>query len=289
MTSTLGDLFNTYPWLLSTILIVSILLGTFIIQKIIGLIIHRTFQKKDIARHAENATMLLIRIFLVILALSLILRVGGIPQDIIIAITTLTGTVLGLASSRSIGNIFAGLWVLITNPYHVGDYVNFGGGLEGIIEEINLNYTKITTPLNDSVLLSNQKVLDKEITNYRIKLENKTEKETASENVVKNNTKKGLSLSKVLKKKVEYGYRYPILLSFHTQMISTTKIHAIIENVLAKFASSFIESAKYEPFKRTHLEKGYAIYITVKDPQTLMEIVPKIMEDISIEVDNEKQ
>lgn len=273
----LYTIFDDYPWLSPTIWIISIILFTLILQKLIAVILHRVFKMRNIAIHAENAMMLIIRILFIILALAMILRVAGIPPDIIVVITTLTGTIVGLASARSVGNIFAGLWVLITNPYHVGDYVKLSSSLEGIIEEISLNYTRITTPLNETVLLGNQAVLDKEITNYRIISEIKTENgEKSRKEGIRKRTAQMLS-----RKKPTILYRYPLLMTFHTQMVKVEDIHKVFNEVSAEYSDQLFEIPKYEPYKRTHLEKGYVIYLVVKEARKLFELVPLFMEEIS--------
>jgi small-conductance mechanosensitive channel len=275
------EFLTDYPWILSLIWVMIIFLVAIVVQKLIGKTLHKVMEVRNIEKHAENAIMLLIRLIILIIALAAILRVAGIPGDIIVAISTLTGTALGLASSRSIGNIFAGMWVLITNPYRVGDYVSFGAGMEGIIKEITLNYTILVTPLNDTVFISNQRVLDKEITNYRIEVASTKYNAPISLKA----GRKEIRLKNKMAKKVEYAYKYPILVSFHTQLMPVEKIHQVIDSVLAKYTEVFLEKPKYEAYKRTQLEKGYAIYITVKKAESLFEIVPVIMEDISEKID----
>jgi hypothetical protein len=50
----------------------------------------------------------------------------------------------------------------------VGDYVSIGG-IEGVVEEISLNFTKIRSKDSIITLLSNTKILDYEVINYTLK------------------------------------------------------------------------------------------------------------------------
>ena len=67
--------------------------------------------------------------------------IGG--EELFIGMAALLGTAVGFASSSTIGNFISGLYLLVTNPFDVGDYVIFPDlKIEGIVEEISINYTK---------------------------------------------------------------------------------------------------------------------------------------------------
>lgn len=81
------------------------------------------------------------------------LLVGG-------AVTTI---LLGIAGQQSLANIFAGLVLLLSRPFSVGDYIRvksgaLGGVTEGMVTEIGITYLRLDTddgPLN----LPNSQVL----------------------------------------------------------------------------------------------------------------------------------
>ena len=81
------------------------------------------------------------------------LLVGG-------AVTTI---LLGIAGQQSLSNIFAGLVLLLSRPFTVGDYIRLksgalGGVTEGLVTEIGITYLRIDT--EDGVLnLPNSQVL----------------------------------------------------------------------------------------------------------------------------------
>jgi small conductance mechanosensitive channel len=56
-----------------------------------------------------------------------------------------TGVIIGIASQQSLGNVFAGLMLVISRPFAVGDHVvvhsgGLGGPLEGCVIEMGLVY-----------------------------------------------------------------------------------------------------------------------------------------------------
>ncbi len=81
------------------------------------------------------------------------LLVGG-------AVTTI---LLGIAGQQSLSNVFAGLVLLLSRPFTVGDYIRMksgalGGVTEGLVTEIGITYLRIDT--EDGVLnLPNSQVL----------------------------------------------------------------------------------------------------------------------------------
>ena len=81
------------------------------------------------------------------------LLVGG-------AVTTI---LLGIAGQQALANIFAGLMLLLSRPFNVGDYIRvksgaLGGVTDGLVTEIGITYLRLETedgPLN----LPNSQVL----------------------------------------------------------------------------------------------------------------------------------
>lgn len=115
--------------------------------------------------NTANNLILTFRILILIGAVFAVSRVGGFPSEWLISISAIAGAALGFASQKTIGNFVAGLFFLAARPFKVGDYVRIGT-VEGIAQEITLNYAKILTAGNNVVAVSNLQMLDRDITNY---------------------------------------------------------------------------------------------------------------------------
>jgi small-conductance mechanosensitive channel len=66
----------------------------------------------------------------------------------------LAGVVLGIAATQSLGNVFAGLVIILARPFAVGDHIrirsgSLGGVFDGWVMEMSLTYT--TLSLDDGV------------------------------------------------------------------------------------------------------------------------------------------
>lgn len=82
-----------------------------------------------------------------------------------VGLSALTGAAIGFASTQTVGNFLAGLYIMISRPFMVGDYVRIGD-VEGEVREITINYTKIYTPTCNIMEMPNRKVLDSTILNH---------------------------------------------------------------------------------------------------------------------------
>jgi len=73
--------------------------------------------------------------------------------------------VIGLALQDSLGNLFSGIAMQVSNPFKVGDWVLMGGQ-EGRIREVNWRATTIKTFSNDFLILPNNAISKAEIKNF---------------------------------------------------------------------------------------------------------------------------
>jgi small-conductance mechanosensitive channel len=87
----------------------------------------------------------------------------NVPIERLLVGGALTGVILGIAAQQSLGNLFAGLMLLLTRPFAVGDEISLrsgqlGGVLTGLVADMNLTYVKLVTD-NGTILLPNAALL----------------------------------------------------------------------------------------------------------------------------------
>jgi small-conductance mechanosensitive channel len=75
----------------------------------------------------------------------------SIPIGQLILGGALTGVVFGNAGQRTLSNLFAGIVLLLSRPFQVGDQVRLrcgalGGVVDGLVAEIGLAYLKLDAP-----------------------------------------------------------------------------------------------------------------------------------------------
>ncbi len=69
----------------------------------------------------------------------------GVRVDQLLVGGAVTGVIIGIAAQQSLGNVFAGLMLVIARPFTIGDHVivysgTLGGPLEGHVVEMGLVY-----------------------------------------------------------------------------------------------------------------------------------------------------
>ena len=90
----------------------------------------------------------------------------GIKIDLIAGLLVLAGgTVIGFAAMNTIGNAIAGLIIMFSRPFKIGDRLYLNGQFMDV-EDIDLIFTRMTTPDNVNIAIPNQKLLQTEIVDY---------------------------------------------------------------------------------------------------------------------------
>jgi small conductance mechanosensitive channel len=89
----------------------------------------------------------------------------GIETTSFLAALGAAGLAVGLALQGSLSNFAGGVLILILKPYKVGDFIE-SGGLSGVVREIGVVYTTLTTGDNKTVIIPNGGLANGSIINY---------------------------------------------------------------------------------------------------------------------------
>lgn len=103
------------------VLVLSILIG-----KAISLYIRRSLKDKVKKEH-QRSIVRIIYIIIIIFALFLILPLLGIDPSGLVVAAGFLGLVIGLASQSVLGNLIAGIFLVIEKPMKIGDQVEVEG------------------------------------------------------------------------------------------------------------------------------------------------------------------
>jgi small-conductance mechanosensitive channel len=131
-----------------------------------------------------NGIKFMIRIGITILSIAAFIAFLAIPEDTIYLIVGIATTAIVFASVKSINNFIAGVWITMSRPYSVGDYIKIKD-VEGIVTEVSLNYTKIMHRSNNITQIPNLECLKSKITNYTIDIDYYHEKINRLEDLLK--------------------------------------------------------------------------------------------------------
>ena len=88
----------------------------------------------------------------------------NVPVGQLVLGSALTSVFVGIAAQQALGNVFAGIVLLLAHPFHVGDTIRLragaiGGQLDGTVTEIGITYVRLDT--GDSIMsVPNSQVLN---------------------------------------------------------------------------------------------------------------------------------
>lgn len=112
--------------------------------------------------------VLLLRVVkLIVFALFFIMALQNLGVDLLPLIAGLgvAGAGIALAMQGVLGNLVAGLTIIFTRPFRVGDYVAMVG-VEGRVEEIELFSTQLSHADRSIVVVPNRKIVGEILHNY---------------------------------------------------------------------------------------------------------------------------
>jgi small conductance mechanosensitive channel len=106
----------------------------------------------------------LIRLATIVLVTAVALRIAGVHASTLAVGGAFTAVIVGLAAQQTLGNLFAGLVLLSTRPFRVGERVRLTGGalagsVQGIVSSLGLFYTNLVSGA-DPIMVPNSMMLN---------------------------------------------------------------------------------------------------------------------------------
>jgi len=220
-----------------------------ILERLIVRYLKQVSKRKEWPPHVTNGLVLIFRLLILLGAVATVMRIGGVPPDWLVAYSALGGAAIGFASQRTLGNFLAGLFVFVTRPFRVNDYVRIDN-IEGVVDEITFNYTKILTRSGTQVFISNLKVLDQNVVNYKYR-----------------GGKSPL-------------YCYSFELAFD-HSLPTNQLEKTFDEVIERYAKELPRKPEYVQLRMGAFDRSYAFYLYVKKPQDIFILHPAFVKEIT--------
>ena len=242
-----GNLFGIE---LSTILsVLAILTVALLFERVFTTYLSKFAKRTKMQRNAANNLVLTFRILILIGAVLALSRIGGLDPAWILSISAIAGAALGFASQKTLGNFLAGIFLLAARPFKVGDLVRLGT-VEGVVQEVTINYTKVLTIGNNTVSISNLQILDRDITNYVYE------------------SRRNFSL---------YCYTFEIGFD-HT--VSTDKLAAVFNEVFERFVHTLPKPPFAMLTRSDAFVRVYTVYLYVEHPEDVFTLRPQLSAEV---------
>lgn len=144
------------------------LLVLFIGSKLIKFVLKiflKAFEKTDADKSVAQFLHSLIKAALYVVLAFLVASYCGVDAASIVALLGSAGVAIGLALQGSLANLAGGVLILILRPFSIGDYIVDSLGNEGVVDDIQIFYTKLRTGDNKVIILPNGTLANNCITN----------------------------------------------------------------------------------------------------------------------------
>jgi small conductance mechanosensitive channel len=131
----------------------------------IGRLADRWLEKKAMEPPMRMLIVRILRLLIFALALVVALSTAGMDMTALIAGISVAGVGVGLAVQGVLGNLVAGLTIIFTKPFRVGEYIEIAG-VEGQVKAIELFVTTLLHPDQSRVVIPNRKIVGEILHNY---------------------------------------------------------------------------------------------------------------------------
>lgn len=134
--------------------------------KLVRRIVRRALQKNNADVGVVQFLDSFIKVVLYVVLFFMAASQFGLDAASVVALLGSAGVAIGLALQGSLSNFAGGVLILLLKPFRVDDYIRVDNeGHEGTVKEIQLFYTKLTTPENHVVIIPNGSLANSNIMN----------------------------------------------------------------------------------------------------------------------------
>jgi hypothetical protein len=193
-----------------------------------------------------------------------------------LAIISFLIVAISLTFRNRINNIISGAMIILTEGFEVGDLIETNG-IQGIVEDITLNYTKIRQFNGIISLLPNEKVFNSKVTKFTFNTTFEEEEKSEEESV-------GLF--------EKYGEKLKHLITKGKKLTRFVKVIEIRPNVKPESLDTLLSNVfdKYEPLlgyrpiyyvNRTIFNRcNITLQLIVEDPNLIIEYANLFLKDV---------
>ena len=139
-------------------------IGKWIIGKI-NKGIAKLLEKKNVEPSLASFVKSLTKVVLMFILIIAIVGILGLETSSFVALFASAGVAIGMALSGTLQNFAGGVMILIFKPFKIGDFIE-AQGLSGVIKEIQIFNTIITTADNKTIIVPNGGLSTGITTNY---------------------------------------------------------------------------------------------------------------------------
>ncbi len=132
-----------------------LLLFAYMTSSILGSFITRSLNK-----HEKSPALIrrVVIVFVYVVAGLMILDYLGVRITPLVTTLGIGGLAIGLALQPTLSNFFAGLYLITSKPFKVGDFIELEGGVTGYVQDVGWRATTIRTLRDELIVYPNEKL-----------------------------------------------------------------------------------------------------------------------------------
>jgi small conductance mechanosensitive channel len=142
-----------------------ILIAGFVVSRWVARWFARALSRIDLEPPVRMLLMRVVRLLVVMLFVIMALQNMGVELLPLLAGLSVAGAAVALATQGVLSNVAAGLTIIFTKPFRVGQYVQIVG-VEGQVESITLFSTTLSHTDHSMIVIPNRKVVGEILHNY---------------------------------------------------------------------------------------------------------------------------
>jgi small-conductance mechanosensitive channel len=159
-----------YSWWIDGLLVSFVtVVGSFIAYFVFNYFLNRTADSLRLDKGELKGIRSVSKMALIVISITIIIfQFSNVSGVVASSVSVAAGTIIGFSSRNTISNAIAGLLLLSSRPFNIGDRIHTTeeSHLIGDVMEITLFYAKIKTIRNELVAIPNQTLLQRQIVNY---------------------------------------------------------------------------------------------------------------------------
>jgi small conductance mechanosensitive channel len=142
-----------------------ILAGGFILAKWVGNLVMRTLMRREMEPPVRTLIVRIVRLMIFVMTMVIALDRFGVPVTTLVTGIGVAGVGIGLALQGVLGNLVAGLFIIVAKPFRVGEYIELLG-VQGEVRTIELFSTILLHPDRSRVVIPNRKIVGEILHNF---------------------------------------------------------------------------------------------------------------------------
>src|SRR5881296_2882603 len=136
-----------------------------VIGRWVGNLVQKWLTRQDMEPPIQMLIVRVVRILVLAFTLMVVLDKLGVQIAPLIAGLGVAGLGIGIAMQGVLSNVMAGLSIIFTKPYRVGEYIDIVGE-QGHVTAIDIFSTTLSHPDQSRVVIPNRKIVGEILHNY---------------------------------------------------------------------------------------------------------------------------